>query len=76
MKKINLVLQLIRSGMSSTILNLQGKYYEYGEDGLETKGLSIGGHESALLADLVDFYLFEVTNIQFKEVLWRGIYRD
>ena len=30
----------------------------------------------AFLADLVASYLFKVTNNKFKEVLWRGIYRD
>ena len=39
--------------MSSTLLNFQDKYYEYGDEGLETKGLAIGGYESAFLADLV-----------------------
>ena len=62
--------------MSSTLLNFQYIYDEYGEEGSEKKGLAIGGYESAFLADLVASYLFEVTNNKFKEVLWRGIYRD
>ena len=62
--------------MSSTLLNFQDKYYEYGDEGLETKGLAIEGYESALLPDLVASYLLEVTNNQFKEVMWRVIYRD
>ena len=62
--------------MSSTLLNFKDKYYEYGDEGLETIGLAIGGYESAFLADLVASYLSEVNNNQFKEVLWRGIYRD
>ena len=62
--------------MSSTLLNFQEKYYEYGEDGLETKGLAIGGYESTFLADLVASYLLEITSNQLKEVLLRGIYRD
>ena len=40
------------------------------------KGLAIGGYESAFLADLVTSYLFEKCSNQFKEVLWKGIYRD
>ena len=76
MKKINLCLRLIGFGMSSTLLNFQDKYDEYGDEGLETKVLAIGGYESAFLADLVASYLLEVTNNKFKEVLWRGIYRD
>ena len=59
--------------MSSNLLNFQEKYYEYEEDGLETKGLAIGGYESVLLADLVASYLLEVTINQFKEVLLRDI---
>ena len=62
--------------MSSTLLNFQDKYYEYGDGGLETKGLAIGGYESAFLADFVASYLLEGTKNKFKEVLWRGIYRD
>ena len=61
--------------MRATLPNFQDKYYEYGEKGLETKVLAIRGHESALLADLVDSYFFEVTKNKFKELLWRGIYR-
>ena len=55
--------------MSSTLLNFQDKYYDYREEGLEIKGLETRGYESALLANLVASYLFEVTNNQFKEVL-------
>ena len=76
MTKITLCLRLIGFGMSSTLLNFQDKYYEYGDEGLETNGLAIEGYESAFLADLVASCLLEVTNNQFKEVLWRGIYID
>ena len=61
--------------MSSTLINFQDKYYDYGEEGLETKILAIGGYESALLVDLVASYLFEGTKNEFKEVLCRLIYR-
>ena len=43
---------------------------------METKGLEIGGYESSFFVDLVASYCSEVTNNQFKEVLWRVIYRD
>ena len=76
MTKINLCLRLISFGISSTLLKFQDKYYEYEDEGLDTKGLAIGICESALLAYLVASFLLEVTNDQFKEVLWRGIYRD
>ena len=62
--------------MISNLLNLQENYYEYGEDSLETKGFSIGGYESAFLEDLVDSFLFEVTNNLFRELMWKRIYRD
>ena len=52
--------------MSSALLNFQEKYYEYGEDGLEKKGLAVGGYELEFLADLVVSYLLEVTGNQFK----------
>ena len=66
MIKIDLFLRLIGFGMSSTLLNFQHKYYEYGEEGLETKGLEIGGYESELLADLLASYLSEITNSQYE----------
>ena len=40
------------------------------------KGLEIGGYESAFLADLVAFDLFDKCNYQSKEFLWKGIYRE
>ena len=55
--KIKLCLKLIGFGMGSTLLNFQDKYYQYGDEGLETKWLAIGGYESAFLADLVASYL-------------------
>ena len=61
--------------MSSTLLNLQEKYQEYGLESLEKK-LAIGGYKSMFLEYLVASYLFEVTKIQFKEVMWKVIYRE
>ena len=66
---VKLCLKLIAFGMSSTLLKFEEKYYEYGEKGIKTKGLAIGGYESAFLADLVASYLFKKCNNQFKEVL-------
>ena len=42
---VKLCLKLIAFGMSSTLLTFEDKYYEYGEKGIETKGLAIGGYE-------------------------------
>ena len=52
---IYLCLRVIGFGISSTLPNFQDKYYEHGEEGLETKGLAIKGYESALFADLVAY---------------------
>ena len=76
MIKIDLCLILIDLWMSSTLLHFQEKYCKYVEEGLEAKILAIGGYESALLAYLVDSYLFGFTDNELKEVLWRLIYRD
>ena len=70
---VKLCLKLIAFGMSSTLLTFEDKYYEYGEKGIKTKGLVIGGYESAFPADLVASFLLERYSNQFKEVLWKGI---
>ena len=67
--RVILCLKFIAFGMSSTLLTFGEKYFGYGEKGIETKGLTIGGYESSFLADLVASYLFEKRNNQFKEVL-------
>ena len=58
-KTINLCLDLIQFGMSSTLISFDGEYYEYHEGESEEQGLDIGGYESAFLADLVASYIFE-----------------
>ena len=58
-KTINLCLDLIQFGMSSTLISFDGEYYEYHGVEREEKGLVIGGYESAFLAELVASYLFE-----------------
>ena len=73
---VKLFLKLIAFGLSSTLLTFEDKYYEYGEKGIKTKCLAIGRYESDFLADLVASYLFKKCRNQFKEVLWKGIYRD
>ena len=73
---IKLCPKLIAFWVSSTLLTFEDKYYEYGEKGIKTKGLAIGLYESDFLADLVASYLFEKYSNQFKNVLWKGIYRD
>ena len=55
--------------MSSTLLEFEEKYFEYGDKGIKTKVLAIGGYELYFLADVVASYLFGKCNNQFKEVL-------
>ena len=52
-KTINLCLELINFGMSSTLIFFDGEYYEYHGGEKEEQGLAIGGYESAFLANLV-----------------------
>ena len=64
-KTINLCLELIRFGMSSTLICFDGEYYEYYGGEKEEQGLAIGGYELAFLADLVASYLFEKAKAHF-----------
>ena len=52
-KSINLCLELIHFGMSSTLICFNGEYYEYHRGEKSEQGLAIGGYDSAFLADLV-----------------------
>jgi hypothetical protein len=46
--------------MGNTIVSFLDKYYEYGVDlDPERRGLTIGGFESAFLADLEASYIFD-----------------
>ena len=69
-KTIQFCLEIIRFGMSSTLIYFDGKYYEYHVEENKEQGLSIGGYESDLLANLVASYLFN----KFKNHLIRKIY--
>ena len=64
--------------MSNTLLTFKDKYYEYGGSiKPERKGLTIGGYESAWLADLVaSFILDKVEEILKDTTNYAGIYRD
>ena len=52
-KTINLCLELICFGMSSTLISFNDEYYEYHGGKKKEQGLAIGGYESSFLADLV-----------------------
>jgi GIY-YIG catalytic domain len=67
----------VKFGMSSTLLTFIDKYYEYdGDKDPEEKGLTIGGYESAWLADLVGAYILANTQQHFNETKYYGLYRD
>jgi hypothetical protein len=70
-------LELITFGMGSTFLTFVDKYYEYdGNVDIKDRGLTIGGYESAWLADLVISYIFENTKQHFTDTIYNGCYRD
>ena len=63
--------------MGSTFLTFVDKYYEYdGMVDVRDRGLTIGGYESAWLADLVISYIFENTEDLFTDSVFHGCYRD
>ena len=75
-KTINLLLELILFGMSSTLICFDGEYYEYHGGEKEEQWLAIGGYELAVLADLVASYLFEKAKAHFYPTISHGIYID
>jgi hypothetical protein len=59
------------------LLTFVDKYYEYnGDKDPDEKGLTIGGYESAWLADLVGAYILANTKNCFNDVSYYGLYRD
>ena len=77
-KAISLCLDLIFFGMSNTLISFQDGFYLYdGDKKPEERGLTIGGYESAWLADLVMSYLLEVTyDTLYDPMHFFGVYRD
>ena len=70
-------LDMLKFGMGNTLITFEGKYWECGGDkDVYNKGLTIGGYESAWLADLVAAYVLENTQSFFEEAKFDGIYRD
>jgi hypothetical protein len=75
--KIKECLKMVAFGMGNTLLTFVDKYYEYdGEREIRDKGLTIGGYESAWLADLVAAFVLENCEDLFEEAIYDGIYRD
>ena len=64
--------------MNNTLLIFLDKYYEHGgSSNSSDRGLTIGGYESAWLADLVASYILEKLAYLFEETTdYHGIYRD
>jgi hypothetical protein len=63
--------------MGSTLITFEDKYFEYdGDRDVNDKGLTIGGYESAWLADLVTAFVLESTAQFFNEAVYDGIYID
>ena len=76
-KKIEKCLEMVKFGMSNTLVSFIDKFYEYdGDLDDEERGLTIGGYESAWLADLVASYILEKTKKMFHKTKYHGIYRD
>jgi GIY-YIG catalytic domain len=75
--KIEDCLDMIKFGMSSTLLTFVDKYFEYdGDSEPDEKGLTIGGYESAWLADLVGAFILANTKQMFAKAKFYGLYRD
>ena len=75
-KTINLCLELIHFGMSSTLICFNGEYYEHHGGENEEQGLAIGKYESAFLANLFASYLFEKAKANFYLTIYHRIYRN
>jgi GIY-YIG catalytic domain len=74
---IDTCLSMISFGMKSTLFTFQNRYFEYdGDAEVDNRGLTIGGYESAWLADLVGAYILDNTRHLFQETLFDGFYRD
>jgi len=70
-------LDLIKFGMQSTLLSFVDKCCEHdGDRDPEEKGLTIGGYESAWLADLVGAHILDNTKSHFRKTKCYGLCRD
>ena len=72
-----LCLRMLRFGMDHTYLQFAGKYYRYtGAGTADDPGLTIGGFESAWLADLGMSYILKKIPGMFRNTDMFKIYRD
>ena len=76
-EKAERCLDLVKFGMTNTLITFEDKHYIYGGDlPVEEKVLTIGGFESACFVDLVVAYLLENARQLFKDSRYNGIYRN
>ena len=71
-------LDMLKFSMSNCLINFREKYFQYGkEKDLLKRVLTIGGYDSAWLADLVACYILEKTeNMWSEQFTYFKIYRD
>ena len=75
--RLNVCLKLIQFGMSHTLLMFKNAYYEHRGHGVPSdRGLTIGGLESAWLADLAGAYVLQSVPRHFRGTIYHGLYRD
>ena len=76
--QVQMCLRYLKFGMGATLISYQDRFYLYdGDKPIEEKGLTIGGYESAWLADLAMSYLLETVDDGIIDQLkYFGIYRD
>jgi hypothetical protein len=75
--RIETCLEMIKFGMGNTLLTFVNKYYEYSSNlDVEDRGLTIGGYESAWLADLCMAYIMDNSRNILEDLIYDGIYRD
>lgn len=74
---INAALEMQQFSMGNTLVMFRDKYYEYGtaDDPFE-RSLTIGGYDSAWMADLVGGYIFDLAEDHFNMTKFFGLYRD
>jgi hypothetical protein len=76
-RRIDTCLEMIKFGMGNTLLTFVDKYYEYGGNlDVKDRGLTIGGYESAWLANLCMAYITDNSRDILNELVYAGIYRD
>jgi hypothetical protein len=76
-RRIDTCLEMIKFGMGNTLLTFVNKNYKYGGDlDVEDRGLTIGGYESAWLANLCMAYITDNSRDILDQLVYEGIYRD